>query len=395
MFNTKIEDDGALAAFKIAAADSTRVAGLTHRHYKYPARFSPKFVAAALESFSKPGDLVLDPYMGGGTAIVEALAHGRRAVGCDLNSLAVFVARAKTTSLTQFEELEVRTWATQVVPKLSYRDSNARLQEVLCEQRTRNLHLPRARPIKKFIALALISLDALSSENSRAFVRCALLNVSQWALNGRKQQVTLDAFRSRVIDTTGEMLGASLEFSEAQKSQGKVFKPVLIHDSAENIARHEPFKQGSLASLVITSPPYPGVHVLYHRWQVDGRRETPAPYWIANCLDGQGEMYYGFGSRQEKGDMDGYFMQSLRTLKGIRAVMKDGAVMVQMVAFSNPQTQLEQYLSNMNKAGFREIRTSTDQLTRAWRTVPGRSWHASLKGQTEGSREVALLHLAV
>jgi hypothetical protein len=41
------------------------------------------------------------------------------------------------------------------------------------------------------------------------------------------------------------------------------------------------------AKLIVTSPPYPGVHVLYHRWHVDGRRETPAPYWIAGCNDGQ------------------------------------------------------------------------------------------------------------
>ena len=34
--------------------------------------------------------------------------------------------------------------------------------------------------------------------------------------------------------------------------------------------------------LVVTSPPYPGVHVLYHRWQVDGRKEAPLPFMIAN-----------------------------------------------------------------------------------------------------------------
>jgi hypothetical protein len=38
--------------------------------------------------------------------------------------------------------------------------------------------------------------------------------------------------------------------------------------------------------LVLTSPPYPGVHVLYHRWQVDGRKETPLPFMIAGKLDG-------------------------------------------------------------------------------------------------------------
>lgn len=78
-----------LNAIKQGAFDQCRVAGLTHRFYRYPARFSPSFVSSAIECFSSPGDLVLDPYMGGGTTMVEALVRGRFGVGIDLNSLAV------------------------------------------------------------------------------------------------------------------------------------------------------------------------------------------------------------------------------------------------------------------------------------------------------------------
>src|SRR3546814_7370477 len=74
-----------LAAIRTAALDPSPVAGLTHCHYKYPARFSPKFVASVIEAFSSPGDLVLDPYMGGGTTLVECMSRNRRAVGCDIN----------------------------------------------------------------------------------------------------------------------------------------------------------------------------------------------------------------------------------------------------------------------------------------------------------------------
>src|ERR1700744_4395791 len=53
--------------------------------------------------------------------------------------------------------------------------------------------------------------------------------------------------------------------------------------------------------LVVTSPPYPGVHVLYHRWQVDGRKEAPLPFMIANKLDGAGSSYYTMGDRKYPG----------------------------------------------------------------------------------------------
>src|SRR2546422_444185 len=44
-----------------ALASSSPVSGLTHRFYRYPARFSPDFVAHAIDVFTQPGDYVLDP----------------------------------------------------------------------------------------------------------------------------------------------------------------------------------------------------------------------------------------------------------------------------------------------------------------------------------------------
>lgn len=377
-----------------AAQSANRVDGFTHRHYKYPARFSPQFVATAIESLSKPGDMVLDPYMGGGTTIVEAMVRNRRVVGCDLNSLAVFVTKAKTTVLTKREIGELRQWAFEVIPSLRYSDTHQDISSVVCSVRTRNLQLPRARAIKKFIALALLTHNSLSSERARVFARCALLNVSQWALNGRKKQASLSEFRTRLTLTASNMLDAAeLYGGEVRRTHGGTRSPILIHGSSEHLEKHRVFRSGSLVDLVVTSPPYPGVHMLYHRWQVDGRKETPAPYWIANCLDGQGSAYYNFGSRFQEDDRD-YFEQSLRTLRGIRAVMRSGAALVQMIAFSEIESQLPRYLKNMEAAGFSEMRLGRSSIDRISRAVPGRSWHANLQGDTSSAREIVLFHAA-
>jgi tRNA G10 N-methylase Trm11 len=42
--------------------------------------------------------LVLDPYMGGGTTLVEALIAGRNVVGNDLNSLAASAITPNTSA---------------------------------------------------------------------------------------------------------------------------------------------------------------------------------------------------------------------------------------------------------------------------------------------------------
>jgi len=374
---------------KVAALDATPVAGLTHKFYRYPARFSPAFASSVIRELSKPGDLVLDSYMGGGTAIVESMALGRHAVGSDLNSLAVFIARVKTTPLSSEDQRALRAWAKNVVPGLSYFDEPEEVGAILRDHRTTNLTLPNARPIKKILGLALLSLEDLPSQIAQDFARCAMLNVGQWALNGRKRSTPLPEFRQALQRAVGEMLNGLGAFARSLSRQFP-FRPTryLINDSAENLAHHDVFRSQQ-ASLVVTSPPYPGIHMLYHRWQVDGRRESPAPYWLAACHDGQGAAYYSFADRSDTA-ADRYFAESLRTLKGIRAVVKKGAYLVQMVAFSEPKRHLPRYLQNLEESGFAEVR----HVTPIARRVPGRRWHANMKGRLNGSREIVLIHQA-
>jgi hypothetical protein len=77
--------------------------------------------------------------------------------------------------------------------------------------------------------------------------------------------------------------------------------------------------------------------------------------------------------------------------------MRTGAYIVQMIAFSNPKSQLPRYLANMEAAGFKEVNLKRTQTvsnnTRIWRNVPNRKWHANLQGKTSGSKEVVLIHV--
>lgn len=392
-------DDDIAAALSIlaeAARDRKPVTGWTHNFYRYPARFSPSFAAAAIQCFSGPGDLVLDPYMGGGTAVLEGVAAGRHVIGNDLNSLAAFITKVKVTSLTPAESRSLRRWATHDVPSFTYDRSIEEIIEFVDPVKTKNLSLPRARFIKKGVTAALASIAELPTRDAQDFARCAVLKVGQWALDGRSCHTPLADFRERLQATTAEMLKA-IESLAAQIEQSGGQATVLNGDASE-LPNCEVFRNSRRrVSLVVTSPPYPGVHVLYHRWQVDGRRETPAPYWIAGCNDGQGASFYNFGDRRETA-ADKYFETSLGTLHAIRRVMREGGYMVQMVAFNRPEDQLPRYLANMESAGFKEISVKGEFAAgdrRIWRQVPNRKWHANFIGQTHSSNEVVLIHRAV
>jgi len=69
----------------------------THGIHTYPAMFIPQVARRLLETYSKKNDTICDIFCGSGTALVESKLLERNAYGIDLNPLAIFLAKAKTT----------------------------------------------------------------------------------------------------------------------------------------------------------------------------------------------------------------------------------------------------------------------------------------------------------
>ncbi|UJA20951.1 class I SAM-dependent methyltransferase [Thermoleophilia bacterium SCSIO 60948] len=79
----------------LAMSLSTPTTHGTHGLHRFPAKFVPQIPRWALREFSHPGALVVDPFVGSGTTLVEALRYPVRAIGIDLDPLACAIARAK------------------------------------------------------------------------------------------------------------------------------------------------------------------------------------------------------------------------------------------------------------------------------------------------------------
>lgn len=71
----------------------------THGIHAYPAMFIPQVGRRLLEAYSKEGDTICDIFCGSGSSLVESKLIGRNAYGIDLNPLAIFLAKAKTTPI--------------------------------------------------------------------------------------------------------------------------------------------------------------------------------------------------------------------------------------------------------------------------------------------------------
>ncbi len=74
-----------------------------HPMCSYLASFPASLAHAFIARYSRPGDVVLDPFSGRGTAPVQAAAEGRIGVGNDLNPLAHVLTAAKLEPATSAE----------------------------------------------------------------------------------------------------------------------------------------------------------------------------------------------------------------------------------------------------------------------------------------------------
>jgi hypothetical protein len=375
------------------------VSGYTHDYYRYPARFSPGFARTTIETFTEPGDLVLDPFMGSGTTLVEARASGRHSIGTDISSLAVFVARTKTTVLYRKDIESIRAWSLSVLDRLNLRGSCEPSSGEVRSHYQRNINSPATWPVRKTIQLALDEVKELDTVRQRRFARCALLRTAQWALDCRKEIPSAQDFRTQFLNHLEQMLAGAVTFRSAVRASEKKFGlcPISVmcrERSAIGVETDSVFHESGPPKLILTSPPYPGVHVLYHRWQVMGRRETPAPFWIAGSRDGHGASFYTFGDRKQQ-ELAGYFQKAYEAFSSVASVAGSKTMIVQMLAFSEPSWQLQEYLSVMKKAGLTEIKfrdLANDADGRVWRQVPNRKWYATQKGTLGASSEVVLFH---
>ena len=373
-----------------ALSTSEYAVGLSHDFYRYPARFSPAFAREIIKTFTSPGDLVLDPFSGGATTAVEARANGRSCVGTDISSLAVFLGKVKTTLYTDDHIRTIREWADCSCEYLVI----GKHLDVPVGDYERNMTSRETWAIRAVIASGLESIEMLSSNEEKQLARCIWLRTGQWALDSRKVLPGVNQLRERFRVYVDELSAGALAFRTAAYAAAS--NPQLHCTFKETPASECHLLKNSLLKrapkLVVTSPPYPGVHVLYHRWQIKGRRETPAPFWISGTKDGHGAAHYTLGGRSQSGE-DTYFAQINSSFQSIAAVCDETTVVVQMLAFSDGVTQLPRYLNAMNDAGFEEFHTAPETLhKRLWRDVPRRKWQAVMQNDSGSSREVMLIH---
>ncbi len=192
---------------------------LTHWFYPYKGKFHPQMIRALLGIIGlRPGDRVLDPFVGSGTTAVEAQLLGIDCVGVDVSPLCALMSRVKTQAWAHLEEIEDAS--EYVAPCVR----NVKQQRLFRTPEDREF--PEG-PVKDFFDLAEM---IARSDNSRR----------------RKDPV--DAF----VHNRDKMLRSVRDHVAAREHLGLDFGEV---DIREGDARELDLPDESIDGIV-TSPPY-------------------------------------------------------------------------------------------------------------------------------------------
>jgi hypothetical protein len=231
-----------------------------HGFHSYPARMHPGIAAALLDEFARPGDVLLDPFCGSGTVLVEGRLRGLRCLGADLNPIAVRLARLKTNPGTARERTALREAAQRVVAASTERVRERRREPAPLPASEREWYEPH-------VLAELAGLWAEVRATPGAFVREALTLVFSAIVVKLSRQEADTVAR---VKTTRVRKGFATDFFGRKTAELVDRMDALASrlprgaPPAEVIAVDARDVGGALGDvhfdLVITSPPYAGTY---------------------------------------------------------------------------------------------------------------------------------------
>ncbi len=226
---------------------------ITHGYHRYPAKFIPQIVSRLAQKYTREGDLIIDPFGGCGTTLVESKIMGRQSIGVDINPVAVLITKAKITSINP-QKIEENFNILKT--KLENYSEKTKVQ-VMEHERIDYWFKPEE---KRKLSFIFSEISKLKDQDVRDFFYCGFSNIlkncSIWLQKSNKPTRDLKKKPSDPIPTFYKqikmMMRGNTKFYEISKEKRYLDIPSQVCCTD---ARKIPTKNNS-ADLIITSPPY-------------------------------------------------------------------------------------------------------------------------------------------
>ncbi len=230
---------------------SANTSGLTHGLHRFPAKYIPQVPRWAIKNFANAHSIVLDPFMGSGTTLVEALGTVEQSYGADIDPLARLISRAKTH---KYNVETLRTYAKAL--------DESRLPALntcfLPMEGVKNVTHWFSESAWTDLCRIYTCINAFNcTPSERDFLLTVFSSTLRWVSNADDQSQktyvsgTLKKTPPAVFPTFEKFLQRALVGIETLDSARGIRKATILDGSALSI----PLKNASV-DLIVTSPPY-------------------------------------------------------------------------------------------------------------------------------------------
>jgi DNA modification methylase len=222
-----------------------------HGLHPYPAMMAPPVARRLIAELTKERDTVLDPFCGSGTVLVEAILQGRKAVGYDINPLALLISRVKTTPINpkelkkSFQHIEKRlaTNTSNIVPNfpnINYWFKNKIITDLT--KLKKSIEGEEEIAIRDFFTL-IFARTVRQTSNTRG---------NEFKLY-RLPEEKLKFYMPDVFFIFRKLANECIGLMEEFYSSMKGMKPVV---NVQFFDSRQPFPLHNSVDLMLTSPPY-------------------------------------------------------------------------------------------------------------------------------------------
>jgi len=228
-----------------------------HSFHRWYGKLVPAIPAAAIELWSEPGELVLDPFSGSGTTLVEARVAGRASEGTDVNPLATLLTRVKTRAL---EPERLKSATEDLVERFAANDG-ADWRERLPQLPNREHFYPD--PVARDLVRLFDAAGAEPDEDLREWQLALTSAINKDVSNADKRHVfpgvskamralIAEGWRGDVATRLTRALSDRLSWSRELFEKASEAPAALIHDGPASALAGE----AGRAALLVTNPPY-------------------------------------------------------------------------------------------------------------------------------------------
>lgn len=290
---------------------------MTHNFHTYPAKFIPQIPEFSILNYTNENDVVLDPFVGCGTTLVEAKLLNRKGIGVDLNPIATLLSFVKTTSLNNDEVSLI----TNIIEKIKKEiDAYYELDKTTIKYTIPvfyNIDHWFQKNVQNELALALSVTEQIKNEKVKNFIKIAIssiiVKVSNQESDTRFAAINKNIKNKEFIflldKKINEMVERIIHFSSiASKSNTTIYKA-----NSENLS----FLKENSVDHIVTSPPYANTYdyYLYHKFRM---------YWLG--FDVKKVKHEEIGSRDkhssQKKDIKDFIISLTNCMNEFHRVLK-------------------------------------------------------------------------